>query len=161
MSKYVSAPISKLYKVKHFELLWCYTKGQIISKWFLVSSISSKKRTKEFDFTTMTPQVDLFSFVFWRKSKTPKNLSEIIWPLIEQNMADSLKLILLYLYLFWVTLLQVPACNEVLDGVFNKDLFLGMPCCLMACSFCSIMVALCCFAISVVSTWKWMDEWVM
>jgi hypothetical protein len=51
-----------------------------------------------------------------------------------------------------VTLLQVPACNEVLDGVFNKDLFLGMPCCLMACSFCSIMVALCCFAISVVST---------
>ena len=28
-------------------------KGQIISKGFLVSSISSKKRTKEFDFTTM------------------------------------------------------------------------------------------------------------
>ena len=47
------------------------TKGQIISKWFMVSSISSKKRTKEFDFTTVTPQVDLFSFVFWRKSKTP------------------------------------------------------------------------------------------
>ena len=80
------------------------------------------------------------------------------YELIEQNMADSLQLILLYLYLFWVTLLQVPACNEVLDGVFNKDLFLGMPCCLMACSFCSIMVALCCFAISVVSTWKWMNE---
>ena len=57
------------------------TKGQIISKCFLVSSISSKKRTKEFDFTTMIPQVDLFSFVFWRKSKTPKNHFEIIWPL--------------------------------------------------------------------------------
>ena len=39
------------------------------------------KRTKEFDFTTMTPQVDLFSLVFWRKSKTPKNHFEIIWPL--------------------------------------------------------------------------------
>ena len=26
----------------------------------------------EFDFTTMIPQVDLFSFVFWKKSKTPR-----------------------------------------------------------------------------------------
>ena len=39
-------------------------KGQIISKGFLMSSISSIKRMKEFDFTTMIPQVDLFSFVF-------------------------------------------------------------------------------------------------
>ena len=37
----------------------------------------SKTRTKEFDITTMVPQVDLFSFVFWRKSKTPKNHFEI------------------------------------------------------------------------------------
>ena len=57
------------------------TSDQLISKGFLMSSISSKKRTKEFDFTTMIPQVDLFSFVFWRKSKTPKNHFEIIWPL--------------------------------------------------------------------------------
>ena len=56
-------------------------KGQIISKGFLMSSISSKKQTKEFDYTTMIPQIDLFSFVFWRKSKTPKNDFEIIWPL--------------------------------------------------------------------------------
>ena len=54
------------------------SKGQIISKGFLMSSISSKKRTKAFDFTTMIPQVDLFSFVFWRKPKTPKNHFEII-----------------------------------------------------------------------------------
>ena len=47
-------------------------KGQIVSKWFLVSSISSKKRTKEFNFTTMAPQVDLFSFVFWRKIEDTK-----------------------------------------------------------------------------------------
>ena len=53
-------------------------KGQIISKGFLVSLISSKKLTKEFDFTTMIPQVDLFSFVFLRKSKTPKSHFEII-----------------------------------------------------------------------------------
>ena len=59
-------------------ILYLGSKGQFISKWFLGSSISSKKRTKEFDFTTMIPQVDLFSFVFWRKSKTPKNHFEII-----------------------------------------------------------------------------------
>ena len=47
-------------------------KGQIILKGFLMSSISSKKRTKKFDFTAMIPQVDLFSFVFWRKPKTTK-----------------------------------------------------------------------------------------
>ena len=57
-------------------------KGQIISKEFLVSSISSKKRTKEFDFTNMIPQVDLFLLVFWRISKTPKNHFEIIWSLL-------------------------------------------------------------------------------
>ena len=48
---------------------------------FLMSLISSKKWTKEFYFTTMIPQVDLFSFVFWRKYKTPKNHFEITWPL--------------------------------------------------------------------------------
>ena len=47
-------------------------KGQLILKGVLMSSISSKKRTKEFDFTTMIPQIDLFLFVFWRKSKTRK-----------------------------------------------------------------------------------------
>ena len=31
---------------------------------------------------TMIPQVGWFSFVFWRKSKTPKNHFEIIWPLV-------------------------------------------------------------------------------
>ena len=49
-----------------------FSKGQLISKGVLMSSISSKKLTKEFNFTTMIPQVDLFSFVFWRKPKTPK-----------------------------------------------------------------------------------------
>ena len=66
---------SPLVKAKYSD-----TKGQIISKWFWVSSISSKKRMKEFYFTTIIPQVDLFSFVLWRNSKTPKNHFEIIWP---------------------------------------------------------------------------------
>ena len=48
------------------------SKGQIIAKGFLVSSISSKKRTKEFDFTTMIPQVDLFLFVFLEEIKDTK-----------------------------------------------------------------------------------------
>ena len=38
-------------------------KGQLISKGFF-GIVSPKKRTKIFDFTTMIPQVDLFSFVF-------------------------------------------------------------------------------------------------
>ena len=32
---------------------------------------------KEFDFTTMIPQVDLFSFVFWEKQKTKKDISKL------------------------------------------------------------------------------------
>ena len=53
-------------------------KGQLILKGVLMSSISSKKRTKEFDFTTMIPQIDLFSFIFWRKLKATKKHFEII-----------------------------------------------------------------------------------
>ena len=37
----------------------------------------TNERTNEFDFTTMIPQIDLFSFVFWKKSKTPKNISKL------------------------------------------------------------------------------------
>ena len=54
-----------------------HTKGQTNSKTFFQDSVSSKKRMNEFDFTTMIPQVDLFSFVFWRKLKTPKSYFEI------------------------------------------------------------------------------------
>ena len=57
-------------------------KGQIISKANYGILNSSKKRTIKFYFTSMIPQVDLFSFVFWRKLKTPKRLSEINWHLL-------------------------------------------------------------------------------
>ena len=40
------------------------TKGQTKSKRFFQANVSSKKPTIEFEFTTMKPQVDLFSFVF-------------------------------------------------------------------------------------------------
>ena len=40
------------------------TKGQLISKELFGILNSSTKRTKQFDLTTMIPQVDLFSFVF-------------------------------------------------------------------------------------------------
>ena len=53
------------------------SKGQIISKANYGILNSSKKQTNKFDFTTMIPQVDLFSFVFWRKLKTPKSYFEI------------------------------------------------------------------------------------
>ena len=53
-------------------------KGQLISKEVLMSSIFSKKRSKVFELTTMIPQIDLFSLVFWRKSGTTKNHFEII-----------------------------------------------------------------------------------
>ena len=42
-------------------------KGEKKSKLFFQVDVSTKKQMNEFDFTTMKPQVDLFSFVFWRK----------------------------------------------------------------------------------------------
>ena len=54
-------------------------KGQTKSKQFFQAVVSSKKWTNEFYFTTMKPQVDMFSFVFWRKLKTPKIRFEINW----------------------------------------------------------------------------------
>ena len=59
------------------QLIQSMAKGQIISKANYGILNSSKKRTSKFDFTTMIPQVDLFSLVFWRKLKTPKRHFEI------------------------------------------------------------------------------------
>ena len=55
---------------------------KVRNDWFSFQvDVSCKKQMKEFYLTTMKPQVDLFSFVFWRKLKTPKRHFEIIWPL--------------------------------------------------------------------------------
>ena len=42
------------------------TKGQLISKGLVGILNSFKKRTKRSDLQVMMPQVDLFSFVFWK-----------------------------------------------------------------------------------------------
>ena len=47
-------------------------KGQIISQVNYDILNSSKKPRSKFDFTAVITQVDLFSFVFWKKLKTPK-----------------------------------------------------------------------------------------
>ena len=52
-------------------------KGQLISKGLFGILNSSKKRTKKFDLITMIPQVDLFSFGFWKNLKTPIRHFEI------------------------------------------------------------------------------------
>ena len=39
--------------MEHAEIISAIRKGQLISKWFLGSSISPQKRTNEFVFTTM------------------------------------------------------------------------------------------------------------
>ena len=62
-------------------LLVEFSKGQTKLKWFFQVIVSSKKWKNKFNFTTMIPQVDLFSFVFWRKLKRLKRPFEIIWPL--------------------------------------------------------------------------------
>ena len=49
--------------------------------YFFNSTFPPKKGTNEFYFTTMKPQVNFFSFVFWRKLKTLKRHFEINWPL--------------------------------------------------------------------------------
>ena len=52
-------------------------KGQLFSKCLLGIFNSPKKRMKNFNFTTMVPQVELFSFVFYGELKTPKRHFEI------------------------------------------------------------------------------------
>ena len=49
---------------------------------FFQANVSSKKWTNKFYFTTLKPQVDLFSFIFLEKLKNPKSHFEINWPLV-------------------------------------------------------------------------------
>jgi hypothetical protein len=63
--------------IKVIELMPRISKGQLFSKGLFGILNSSKKRTKKIDLTTMIPQVDLFSFAFWKNLKTPKRLFEI------------------------------------------------------------------------------------
>ena len=53
-------------------------KGQLISKCLFSIFNSSKKQMIKFDFTTMVPQVKLFSFIFWENWKHQKDISKLI-----------------------------------------------------------------------------------
>ena len=63
-------------------------KGQTNSKWFFQGNVSSKKWTNKFNFTTVIPEVDLFSFLFWRKLKTPKSYFETDLYLLQYKKND-------------------------------------------------------------------------
>ena len=60
------------YQVEPHPQSQCSGKGQLISKCLFGVFNSPKNERKKFDFTTMIPQIDLFSLVFWVKLKTPK-----------------------------------------------------------------------------------------
>ena len=56
---------AKMFDQKVFQHIVGTCKGQLISKCLFGIFNSPKKRTKKFDFTTVVPQVELFSFIFW------------------------------------------------------------------------------------------------
>ena len=58
-------------------------KGQTNSKWFFQANVSSKKRTNILTLLL----VDMFSFIFRKKVKTPKRHFEINWPLAWLDLA--------------------------------------------------------------------------
>ena len=61
----------------------------------------------EFDFTTMIPQVDLFSFVFWKKLKTSKRHFEINWPLLSTNLPH-----LSHIVIEWPPMYSSPSLSQ-------------------------------------------------
>ena len=70
-------------------LLFCQDKWQVMC----CKESQGTKFFIKFDFSTMIPQVDLFSFIFWEKLKTPKQHFEINWPLDGKNIKSVQKII--------------------------------------------------------------------
>ena len=52
-------------------------KGQLISKCLFGIFNSPKKWTKKFNLSTILPQVELFSFVFWKNWRHQKDISKL------------------------------------------------------------------------------------
>ena len=69
--------LSKPYKETQATTFWYYVKVRQSQNDLLKLTFLPKKQTNEFNFTTMIPQVDMFSFVFLKKLKTPKIHFEI------------------------------------------------------------------------------------
>ena len=97
-----------------FTWTWTYVisfKGHAQSKQlFIQASIASQKRTHEFNFTTMTPQVDLFSFVFGKKLKKTKRHFKINWHCVTKKCMPS-----------------IAICYSSLKGSFNNYLDQNLP----------------------------------
>ena len=55
----------------------CRAKGQLISKCLFGIFNFPKKQTKQLDFTTMVPQVELFLFIFWENWRHQKDISKL------------------------------------------------------------------------------------
>ena len=64
-------------------------KVQLISKCLFGIFNSPKKWTKKFDSTTMVPQVELFSFIFWENWRHKKD--KALERLLENNLSSALK----------------------------------------------------------------------
>ena len=64
-------------EIKESSKLSNHTKGQLISKCLFGIFNSPKKQTKKFNFTTMVPQVELFSFFFWENWRHKKDISKL------------------------------------------------------------------------------------
>ena len=96
------------------------TRKQIVKPWIL------PKRTNEFDFTTIISQVDLFSFILWKKLKTPKRYFEINWPLaLRRKSWKVIAISALYLIFFSQYILEKVAC--ILFEYFGSSLFSRAP----------------------------------
>ena len=70
--KFQNAIFEKNIKMYHDK-----TKGQLISKCSFGIFKSPKKGTKKIDFTTMVPQVKLFSFFFWENWRHQKDILKL------------------------------------------------------------------------------------
>ena len=91
------------------------SKGQLISKGVLMSLLSSKKRTKEFNFTTMIPQIDLFSFVFGGNRRHQKTISKLsdLYHKVYGRESDCSQIMVDYLSQFAPPLRAFYSCSGV------------------------------------------------
>ena len=87
------------------------TKGQLISKCLSGIFNYPKKRTKNFNFTTMVLQVELFSFVFWENWRNQKDISKLTDLYWEHSVVPEL--------LFFLLVKGFQCCN-VFCRAFSK-----------------------------------------
>ena len=70
--------------IQYTLLKFLFAKGQTNSKWFFKPTFLPKNERTN----SILLLVDLFSFVFWKKVKTPKRHFEINWPLVTNSCSN-------------------------------------------------------------------------